>query len=202
MRRSWADELSATWIVDRRFVAFLDMWVRAQLERCHRASGRDAAQDTVGAVSVDVLVQDVQRFGAAKDWFWVSMALSLMQELIFCACDGGIKISRNVPSELEHDVEVLRLLRCALMHPAYAADAHGGAKGTPHLFLLLPHFKVDPDFATIARRMEKDRSLLASQEISIFAIRRLNSAVDDYMTAVGVQRPNLVRPGAREPRRG
>ena len=180
--RSWADEWRATWLADDTFVFLLDGWARRQLTEHHARAGRAASVESVGPWSVGGLASDVGRFAATQNWLWASMDLCQLQELVFCAADGGLKASNNVPRWINITVDQLRLVRNALMHPAFSAS-NGGE---PHVELLRPLLERDPDFAKLAKDLESDRSMMATRPLTVFTLRRVNSTVREYRRVIGV----------------
>lgn len=182
--RSWVDEWGETWLSRPETIQRIDGWVRERLVSHHQKAHRAAAHDSVSPWSIDALVADVDRFAQSTDWLWATTSICLLQELLFCADDGGIRASRSVPNSILDEVTTLRLLRNALFHPANIAPT-SSKDVDPALEQLSFRMDRDPEFANFAADLMGNWSFLASRPVTVFALRRLNSAGREYARQLG-----------------
>jgi hypothetical protein len=91
-------------------------------------------------------------FGDAQQWLWCVTAVALMQELIFCAEGGGLKLAGvATDSDLARVVETLRAIRNAVLHPAFQKAAPKGEQEVPMVRLTkLLEADDDPEVTELA----------------------------------------------------
>lgn len=175
--RDWATEFSLSPLATESFVEQLDSWVRAELGRHHKDGGRRMTPEAIAPWSVSMLVLHLKRFAATENWMWATMSIALLQELIFCAKDGGIETSAHVANRLD-EIDALRAVRNALMHPASVAEPDKKRKLA--VLHVADWMSRDASFLEFAPKLRKDWSYMSHRLVTIFALRRLTSSVRDY----------------------
>ncbi|MBI5498150.1 MAG: hypothetical protein HY904_24320 [Deltaproteobacteria bacterium] len=173
--RSWNEQFAQTWLTPGEARAQMDAWVRTRL-RGHRVHAAPSLE-SVAAWSVDLLADDIQRFGNGCQWLWCTTAVGLAAELIFGSIAGGT-FPKDTPFryDLKRVVDALREIRNATVHPAFQNAAAG--QGVPPVERLYDILDQDDDAAVkeLALRLTEDWSLLADRPLSTFALRQLDAA--------------------------
>jgi hypothetical protein len=174
--KTWREAFEATWLADKDAVAALDSWVRRTLAE-HRGLGDDVhALESVTPWSVETLARSIGDFGDAQRWLWCVTAVALMQELVFCAEDGGLDPSGvATDSDLARVLEALRAIRNAVVHPAFQRSKGGNTAPMVRLIELL-QIDDDPDVTELALRLPDAWSYLAERPTAMYALRNLNAA--------------------------
>lgn len=178
--KTWREAYGETWLADGDKVAAIDGWVRRTLCR-HRELDALHAMQSVAPWSVETLARSVGAFGDAGQWLWCVTAVAILQELIFCAEDGGIDPAGvATDGDLQPDVEVLRAIRNVVLHPASQL-----AKGNkpPPMLRLISLFEADDDASVteLALRLPDDWSYLAERPVATYALRKLGSAGELFL---------------------
>ncbi len=172
--KTWREAFDATWLANSESVAVLDNWVRRTLAD-HRGLGDHIhALESIAPWSVETLARSIGAFGDAGHWLWCVTAISLMQELIFCA-EGGVLNPTGVATDadLARVVETLRAIRNAVVHPAFQKDD----KAVPMVQLIaLLAADDDPEVTELALRLPDAWSYLAERPAATYALRKLNAA--------------------------
>ena len=179
--KTWREAFDATWLANGDAVAALDNWVRRMLAG-HRGLADDPhAIESVAPWSVETLARGIGAFGDASQWLWAVTAISLIQELIFCAEDGGIDPAGvATDSDLARVVETLRAVRNAVMHPALQTTK--GEKEAPIARLIkLLEADDDPEVTELALRLPDAWSYLAEKPTAMYALRKLNAAGELFL---------------------
>lgn len=179
--KTWREAFEATWLADQEAVSELDNWVRRTLAG-HRGLGDDIhALESVAPWSVETLARSINAFGDNQQWLWCVTAIALMQELVFCAEDGGLDPAGvATDSDLARVVETLREIRNAVMHPAFQRSK--GEKKAPMARLIeLLEIDDDPDVTELALRLPDAWSYLAERPTALFGLRKLNAAGQLFM---------------------
>lgn len=174
--KTWREAFDATWLANGDAVAMLDNWVRRMLAD-HRGLADDPnAIESIAPWSVETLARSIGAFGDAGQWLWSVTAMSLMQELIFCAEDGGIDPAGvATDADLGRVVETLRAIRNAVVHPAFQVAKGGKEAPIPRLIKLL-EADDDPEVTELALRLPAAWSYLATRPTAMYALRKLNAA--------------------------
>lgn len=180
--KTWTEEFQRTWLARQEVVSTLDDWVRATLQR-HRPR---ATIETIAPWSVRDLVGCVNEFGQAGRWLSCVTAISILQELVFCAEDGGIDaVGVATDRDLRSDVTALRELRNVTCHPAFHLDRPNDP--TP-MTRMLAHFSADDDAAIVALavRLPNAWSSFAEKPVAAYALRKIGSAGRLFMIKLGL----------------
>jgi hypothetical protein len=132
--------------------------------------------ESVAPWSVETLARNIGAFGDANQWLWCLTAMALMQELIFCAEDGGLEPAGvATDADLARDVETLRAIRNAVLHPAFQLTK--GANEAPMVRLIkLLEVDDDPEVTELALRLPEAWSYLAERPAAMYGLRKLNAA--------------------------
>ena len=172
--KTWREACGETWLGHGEEVTAIDGWVRRMLGN-HRKLDNLAMQ-SVAPWSVETLARSIGTFGDSEQWLWCVTAIAILQELIFCAEDGGIDPSGvATDADLNRDVEALRAIRNAVLHPA--SQRAKGNKPPPMLRLIaLLEADDDPSVTELALRLPDDWSYLAERPTATYALRKLGSA--------------------------
>jgi hypothetical protein len=174
--KSWREAFDATWLADSESVTALDNWVRRQLA-AHRGLGDDIhALPSVAPWSVETLAHSIGAFGDANQWLWCVTAISLMQELIFCAESGGIDPAGvATDADLARVLDTLRTIRNAVVHPAFQRSEVGRDAPRVRLIKLLENDD-DPEVTELALRLPDAWSYLAERPTATYGLRKLEAA--------------------------
>jgi hypothetical protein len=171
--KTWREAYRETWLGNPDQVADLDRWVRRVLS-AHRMGGIQAMQ-SVAPWSVETLARDIGAFGDKEQWLWCVTAISILQELVFCAEAGGMRPTGvATDADLERDIEALRAIRNTVLHPAFQ---RAGDDLPPMVRLIaLLEADDDPEVTELALRLPDDWAYLAQRPAATYAIRKLGSA--------------------------
>lgn len=107
---------------------------------------------------------------------WCLTAIALLQELMFCAEGGGVRVAgAALHTDLYADVKLLRTLRNVALHPAFQID--GGQDGVP-MERLIEELKADDDLdlKDAVNELVHAWSLFASRPMASYGLRKINSA--------------------------
>jgi hypothetical protein len=173
--KTWRKSFEVTWLAKDEPVAALDGWVRRSLAR-HRGLDDPRALESVAPWSVEALARSIASFGDENRWLWCVTAMSLLQELIFCAEDGGLDPAGvATDSDLRATITTLQAIRNAVVHPAFHR-AKGGNE--PPMLRLIGLLEADDDaeVTELALRLPDDWSYLGERPLATYALRKLNSA--------------------------
>ncbi|MEO8842273.1 MAG: hypothetical protein ABI704_11925 [Kofleriaceae bacterium] len=186
--KTWRSVFDATWLAKGDVRSALDSWVRRHLTR-HRGLLDDVhAAESVAPWSVETLAHSIGAFGDVGQWLWCVTAISLMQELIFCAEGGGIDAAGvATDSDLARVVETLRAIRNAVIHPALQIALGEREPPIARLIKLL-EADDDPEVTELAMRLPAAWSYLAERPTAMYALRKLNAAGELF-----VERNRLVK---------
>jgi len=180
--RSWDAELGATWLDDPSLVSALDVWVRRRMLEHHRRAARPAQQDSLGPWTVDGLVSEIRRHAHSGHWSWATTAICFLQELLFCIDDGAVELSRHLATSFVDEVLTLRYLRNVIAHPA-RMPVVVGENAVDELCFRMDR---DPEFAQFAAELIGNWSLFGDRRVTVFALRRLNTAGRGYIRQLGL----------------
>lgn len=139
--KSWAEEFGCTWLADSDYVRAFDVWARHQFI-ANRGADELPDPQSAGVWSVNLLVRAVDEQGSQSNWPWVTLSIGVLAELLFCAEDGGTQPSRRTQADkdLRDNVERLRRLRNAMVHPAHQRDGGSGPPPVEELLRVTRHF--------------------------------------------------------------
>jgi len=173
--KTWREAFDATWLANDESVAALDNWVRGTLA-AHRGLDDIHAIESVAPWSVQTLARSIGAFGDAQQWLWCVTAVALMQELIFCAEDGGLDPAGvATDSDLARVVDTLRAIRNAVVHPAFQLGKGGKEAPMVRLTKLL-EADDDPEVTELALNLPEAWSYLGERPTATYALRKLDSA--------------------------
>ena len=172
--KTWDEAFSQTWLAKDAHVHAVDNWVRSTLAG-HRSLGEDTKLN-VAPWNVRSLVKSVHEYGNAHEWLWCVAAIAIMQELIFCAEDGGIAPSGvAMDRDLYVQVSALKTIRNVVFHPSFHA-ARGGNPPPMEAAIKLLSSDDDMDVMRLAKRLPNEWASFAEKPVAVFALRRLGAA--------------------------
>lgn len=171
---TWRQSFERTWLFRDDAVSALDEWVKRTLANHRGLTGEQL--NGVSPWSVLSLVRSVDDFGTNAQWLWCLAAISLLQELIFCAEGGGIDpLGAANDGDLRRDLQALREIRNATFHPA--AQIQDGTQQPPMKRLIeILECDDDLDITDVALRLPDTWSCFADLPIARYALRKLGSA--------------------------
>jgi hypothetical protein len=145
----------------------------------HQDRERAALPESLGPWTVDGLASDVHRHALADRWLWATTAICFLQELLFCIDDGGIHPSKRLGAFTD-EVQALVYLRNVIAHPAnLGADATSAKE-------FCYRMDRDPEFQDFSTDLMENWSLFARDQVTRFALRRLNTAGRAYARQLGL----------------
>jgi hypothetical protein len=164
--------LDGMWMVDAGLRALLDDYVKATLAK-HRGL-QTSKRGEAGAASISSLTQDLKADWDACRWYWVTVRVALLSELIFAARHGSV-FEDPPAGRAVHLVtrRALRILRNVAFHPAHVL---GNRSGPPHMEQLVEHLKANSE-GRLGQDLENNWSLFGSKQVAAFALRMLDSGV-------------------------
>jgi hypothetical protein len=177
--KTWEEALSQTWLTKDAHVLAVDQWVRSTLA-AHRGLDEEGKLN-VAPWTITALVKNIREFGIAREWLWCVATIAIMQELIFCAADGGINLSGvAMDRDLRSHVHALKTIRNVVFHPAFQVSKGGNPPPMEDAIKLLGSDD-DIDVVQLAKRLPTEWASFAERPVAVYALRKLGAAGEIFV---------------------